>query len=139
MPIQNKLLKMHIVFSRNGSGAADASPHRCPWAHIVRVQVLARESHGAFFLSRQLLLRCKWSKKGTAGQPSPGGQGWRNRFLDPLFETSYKFNPVFVSRYSTVNETFSLSTFLRYHTAPRLNSNTSRAFCTANLRRWGIT
>ena len=50
--------------SQNCSEAADAPPHRCPWAHIARVQVLARESHGAFFLPRQLLPRAK----GTAGQ-----------------------------------------------------------------------
>ena len=43
--------------SQNCSEAADAPPHRCPWAHISLKQVLARESHGAFFLPRQLLPR----------------------------------------------------------------------------------
>ena len=41
--------------SQNCSEAADAPPHRCPWAHMSRKQVLARESHGAFSLPRQLL------------------------------------------------------------------------------------
>ena len=45
--------------SQNRSEAADAPPHRCPWVHIERVQVPARESHGAFFLPRQLLPRAK--------------------------------------------------------------------------------
>ena len=35
--------------SQNGSEAADAPAYRCPWAHIARNQVLAPESHGAFF------------------------------------------------------------------------------------------
>ena len=34
--------------SQNFSKAADAPPHRYPWPHIERVQVLARESHGDF-------------------------------------------------------------------------------------------
>ena len=45
-------------FSQNCSETIDAPPtHRCPWAHIGRVRVLARESHGAFFLLRQLMPR----------------------------------------------------------------------------------
>ena len=36
--------------SQNCSEDADAPPRRCPWAHITRKQVLARESHGAFYL-----------------------------------------------------------------------------------------
>ena len=34
--------------SQNCLCAADAPPHCCPWAHIARVQVRARESHEAF-------------------------------------------------------------------------------------------
>ena len=43
---------------QNCSKAADSPPHRCPWDHIGRVQVLARVSHGVFYLPRQLL-SCK--------------------------------------------------------------------------------
>ena len=51
-------------------------------------------------------------------KPSPRGQGWHNQFLDPLYETPYKFNSIFLSRYSNVNETFFLSAFLRRHSTP---------------------
>ena len=43
--------------SQKCSEAADARPHRCPWTHIARKQVLARESNRAFFLPRQLFPR----------------------------------------------------------------------------------
>ena len=58
-----------VVISRLGSSKswlrqpffdvypAAAPPHRCPLAHIKLLQVLAREGHGAFFLSRQPLPR----------------------------------------------------------------------------------
>ena len=46
-----------------------------------------------------------------------------------------KWNLVCLSRYSTMNEPFLLSAYLRHHTTPRFNSTTSRAFCTANLKR----
>ena len=45
------------------SEAADAPRHRCPWANISRVQVLARESNGAFFHPRQLRPRCNMVAK----------------------------------------------------------------------------
>ena len=45
--------------SRSCSEAADATPHRCPWAHIEPVQVLARESHGAFFPPTAASASCK--------------------------------------------------------------------------------
>ena len=57
--------------SQNCSEAADAPPHRCPWGHIERVQLLAREGSGALFLPRRLLCA-----KGTAGKTvseRPGG------------------------------------------------------------------
>ena len=46
-------------------GSCCAPLNRWLWAHIERAQVLARESHGAFYLPQQLLPR----PKGTAGQP----------------------------------------------------------------------
>ena len=66
--------------SQNCSVAADAPPHRCQWAQILRVQVLARE-HGAFFSH---FFFCLVARE-RPGNPSPGGQGWHNRFLDPLY------------------------------------------------------
>ena len=115
------------------SEAADAQPRRCPWAHV-RLHVykcsLARAMF--FFLPRQLLPRCNIFKK------SPRSQGWHNHILGPLYSTPYKLNSMFESRYSTVNDTVFLSTFLRRHSIPRFNSNTPRAFCTASLKRWEI-
>ena len=35
-----------------------------------------------------------------------------------------------------VKETYFLSTSVLHHSTPRSNSNTSRAFCTANFKRW---
>ena len=51
--------------SKNCSEAAEAPPHRCSWAHIARKKVLARESHGAFFLLQQYA-SCKGN--GRAGE-----------------------------------------------------------------------
>ena len=73
------------------------------------------------------------------GNPSLRGQGWHNQFMDPLYETPYKLNSMYLFRYSAVAETFLLSTFLRFHSTRRFNSNTPRASYTANLRRWEIT
>ena len=77
--------------SRNCSEAADAPPHRCSWAHIARQQVLARESHGAFFLRRELLPR----ESEPPGNPSPRGQGWHKQFLDLPYEAPCKLNSMF--------------------------------------------
>ena len=64
----------------NCSEAADAPPHRWPWARIARKQVLARESHGACFLPRQLLPR-------EANGRLREVRGGTIQFLDPLYET----------------------------------------------------
>ena len=47
----------HRSLPQNSSEAADAPPHHFTWAHIARKQLLARKSHGACFLPRQLLPR----------------------------------------------------------------------------------
>ena len=90
---------------------------------------------GAFFLPRQHLPR---KQRERPGIPSPRGQGWNNHLLGPPYETPYKLNSMYVSRYSTVNETFFLTKLLRHHSPPRFNSNTSRALNAANSERWGI-
>ena len=43
--------------SQNCSEASDAPSHRCPWVNIARIQVLGRESNGAFSRPRKLLPR----------------------------------------------------------------------------------
>ena len=63
---------------------------------------------------------------------------WNNRFMDPLYETPYELNSIFVSGYSNLDDSFFLSIFLLPHSTPRLNSNTPREIYTANLKRWEI-
>ena len=92
------------------SEAADAPPHRCPRVYTGPAQVLARESHGVFFLPRQLLPHAK----GTAGQTVSERPGWHNLFFRL--------------------RDWTLPAFLRQHSPPRANSNTPRASYTANLK-----
>ena len=54
--------------SQNFSEAADAPPHTSPWAHIERVQVHARESHGASSHPMAASASCKGNGKPSSKQ-----------------------------------------------------------------------
>ena len=70
--------------SQNSSEAADAPPHRFRCAHIGRVQVLARENHGAFFPPTAASASCK----GNGRQAVPGIPSQRNTFLADILTSA---------------------------------------------------
>ena len=122
--------------SRNYSEAAYAPPLRCPWAHIERVQVLARVSQ-TFPSTATSALSQAWCKGNCRANRLRGSRGGTINFWTRSMRLLINRTQCLYPDTAPLTEHF-LSTSLRYHSTPRFNSNTPRAFYTANFKRRGV-